>query len=234
MQRFAKYSCYGMIGILGSSGCVYLTSLDHHAENQNRNEIVLLLSGKRYSGKDYICDRIQRKLNDYSISYKRFNHGDQMKRIYCESSGANLNLMLTNRIYKEKHRNAMTKLYQQISSNDNNKFIFCQSIYNQIINKCHKKECQVIIIGDFRRIHEEQFYLKHFDSNKVLTIRINALDQTRMNRGWIFNEKKDLNITECELDNKSDWNFVFENDGNEMDVMQWIDDLLMPVINNLR
>ena len=51
-----------------------------------------------------------------------------------------------------------------------------------------------------------------------------------MNRGWMFNHIKDNHITECELDNKTDWNFVFENNGTEMDVIQWIDHKLMPVI----
>ncbi len=197
--------------------------------HKKRDEVLLLLSGKRFAGKDYVSNRIESRLDGEGISFKRFHHSDEMKRIYCDSSGADLHSMSTDRAYKEQHRNAMTKLYQRISSEDGNKFIFCDSIMHQIRSDDTKSD--VIIIADFRREHEEGFYRRHFDGeNKMLRVRINASQQTRTGRGWVFDETKDLNVTECELDGQRDWDFVLENDGKELDVLQWIDDELMPDI----
>ena len=131
VQRFASYSIIGLLGFM------YGGSMEiSNAQNtlSNRDEIVLLLSGKRFAGKDYICKRIKHKLDEYSLSYVQFNHADQMKKIYCDSSGANLELMLKDRIYKERHRDEMTKMYQGIISKESNKFKFCESIYKQIVD----------------------------------------------------------------------------------------------------
>ena len=204
------------------------------AQKNKRDEIVLLLSGKRFAGKDFICNKIESKLYKNNISYKRFNHADQMKRIYCESTGANLELMLKDRKYKEQHRNELTRMYQGLVSNYQNRFRFCQSIYNQILNleQERNEKYDVILIADFRRKYEEEFYHKHFEKDRVFSIRINPSNQTRMSRGWMFNDRKDNDVTECELDDKRDWDFVFKNEGTAMDATQWIDNQLLPEIKS--
>eukprot|EP01083_Nonionella_stella_P155021 500217_1 len=227
----ALFKWCGFCGVIGSYGLVYLhDKLDVLAElgMYKRNEVVVLVSGKRYSGKDYVCTRIERRLEAHSVNHKRFNHADQMKRIYCNSTGADLDLMLKDRSYKEKHRNAMTKLYERITSNLENKFMFCESIYDQITSRI--TPYNVIIIGDVRRKYEIEFYYKHFDPKKVITIRINASNHSRMDRGWTFDQAKDLNVTERDLDHKTDWNFVVENNETESSIIQWIDDLVIPFI----
>ena len=139
------------------------------AQTHKRNEIVLLLSGKRFAGKTFICNRIETKLDENNISYKRFNHADQMKKIYCDSTGADLGLMLNDRKYKEDHRREITVMYQKILSNHKNRFKFCQSIYNQIMNleQENNKKYDVVLIGDFRRKYEEEFYNEYFDKDRV-------------------------------------------------------------------
>ena len=49
----------------------------------------------------------------------------------------------------------------------------------------------MILIGDFRRKYEEEFYNEYFEKDRVFTIRVNPSNQTRMTRGWRFNDKKD-------------------------------------------
>lgn len=231
MRSFYGASWRSISLLLGATaaGCLGLSQL-LPTQRDIRNELVVLVSGKRFAGKDYICKRIQRRFEDQGIRYKRFNHADQMKRIYCDATGADLDLMFTDRTYKEQHRSAMTAMYQDIVSKESNQLMFCESILDQIVNDDISSD--VILIGDFRRTFEQEFYERYFGGkDQIITIRVNATEETRKGRGWICSDSKDSNVTECELDNKADWGFVFENDGTERDAIQWIDDQLKPQID---
>ena len=65
---------FGCIATMGSLCYLYLNSWDFYTANnakQARDEVVLLLSGKRFAGKDFICNKIENKLTENNITYKR-------------------------------------------------------------------------------------------------------------------------------------------------------------------
>jgi phosphomevalonate kinase len=70
------------------------------------------------------------------------------------------------------------------------------------------------IICDARRRSDLDFFRTHFDE-RLLLIRIEATDATRMKRGWTFTSGIDDAQSECQLDTDVQWSFVFHNDHDE-------------------
>ena len=259
-----------------------------------KNDIIVLVSGKRFAGKDTFCNELLNVINKQEYYSNHFNctdysMADQMKRVYCDKTGANLHKMLTDRNYKEEYRADMTKMYHKLikENYEQNKFLFVKNIIKlqrkykqkQMINSlksyCGFKMiieslfqvfahfCQIwvnhithtqndcttsdennivpvkrylIIIRDFRRLVEKQFFEQEYDAKHVITVRIKATNKTKRDRGWIFDDVKDRDVTECELDsiNHGDWNFVFDNDLSVKHMSIWIENVFLPFLTNCK
>ena len=178
--------------------------------------IIVLVSGKRCSGKDFICDIAVNNFQANGISSKKISHSSFVKQLYCEKTGVNLQRLLSDRSFKEKHRNKMIEMAQKLQQKDPH--VLSHYIrkdiknYNYNYNNDNHGLLQLVLISDFRRKFEQTFFEKYYCN--VLTLRINASESTRKNRGWNYDEVKDTRYTECELDDKMDWNFVFDNNDN--------------------
>lgn len=70
-----------------------------------------------------------------------------------------------------------------------------------------------MIVSDIRRKTDIQF----FNDNKynILTIRIQASDDTRIQRGWKFVAGIDDVPSECDLDDYDKWDYHISNDAND-------------------
>lgn len=71
----------------------------------------------------------------------------------------------------------------------------------------------IVIVSDVRRKTDIEFFRSH--QYNIKTIRINANDDTRKNRGWIFENGVDNVSSECDLDDVTQWDLVIENDGTQ-------------------
>jgi len=64
-----------------------------------------------------------------------------------------------------------------------------------------------------RHTQDINWFLK-FYSGIVKKIRVQASNEVRKSRGFVYTEEIDTGPTECELDNITDWDLVIVNNGN--------------------
>lgn len=167
------------------------------------NITLILLSGKRYSGKTFIGNFIKNKLHKYNV--KLLNPSDFFKQDFCEKYKLNYQKILYDRLYKESHRVEMINYYNKIKNKYSLDY-YCKKIINYITNTT---EYNIYII-DIRHKFEIMFYEKH--NFKIIKIRRDVDDKIRNIRGWIYDKLIDDDITETDLDNYNDWDIVLKND----------------------
>lgn len=70
-----------------------------------------------------------------------------------------------------------------------------------------------MIVSDIRRKTDIQFFR---DQNyNIKAIRINASEDVRRARGWVFQNGVDDVQSECDLDDVTQWDLTVENDGTQ-------------------
>lgn len=182
--------------------------------------LIVLVSGKRYAGKDYICDQaINYLTNLHKLNCIKISHSDINKQLYCEKVGADLNRMLLDRDYKESHRNKLIAFAQK--QQQGNPLFLSELVLEKILNVI-TNNVDIVFISDFRRKMEQHFFEQRFGQNNIITLRINASNTSREARGWLYDHIKDTKYTECELDDKIDWNLLFNNDSTKEATIQWV------------
>lgn len=189
---------------------------------------IVMLSGKRFSGKDFMKVYITQVFNDHQIKHKFIALADECKRLFALTFGHDFSRLLIDREYKEGLRQEMTKFYTEKVNND--KDYFKKEVFKQIISDTEK--C-IYIVTDLRHSDELEFFNaeKSFD---IITLRISATDESKKSRGWIYNETVDKNITEVSLDDYSDWNLKFDNDGTANDCKNFIAHFIIPTLNKAK
>ena len=75
----------------------------------------------------------------------------------------------------------MTAMYKQTDPDS-----FCESILEQVISAHNLK---VVVVSDFRRLNEYEFYKKHFRC--IINVNIQADDSVKRDRGWKFDPRLD-------------------------------------------
>lgn len=71
----------------------------------------------------------------------------------------------------------------------------------------------MVIVSDIRRKTDIKFFHDH--GYNIKTIRINADDEVRKARGWVFEDGVDNVQSECGLDDVHEWDLKIENDGTQ-------------------
>lgn len=76
----------------------------------------------------------------------------------------------------------------------------------------------IVILSDIRRKTDIEFFRKH--RYNIKTVRINASEEVRRIRGWVFEGGVDDVQSECDLDDVTQWDLTIENDGtNDVEVI---------------
>jgi hypothetical protein len=103
---------------------------------------------------------------------------------------------------------------------------------------------EILRIGIFVTSYESRFFCRDA-SIKSVFIRINIKDATREQRGWKKTAVDD-DHTETELDSYSgsscllpmasvsqlsDWDYVYSNDSSLNDAAQWVEEIIVPIID---
>lgn len=70
----------------------------------------------------------------------------------------------------------------------------------------------IVIVSDIRRKTD----IKYFQDQgfNIKTVRINASERVRQERGWIFESGVDDVQSECDLDDFDRWDLLIDNDGS--------------------
>ena len=148
---------------------------------------IIILSGKQYSGKDTAAKILLQIL----INFKRIGLGDAIKIEYGEQKGLTFEEIEKN---KAQYRQDLINLGNKRRSEDKDYWI--------------KKVIKMpgnIIVPDVRVKRELEF----FKEANAITIRVEASRETRAARGTLVGE---TDVTEVDLDNIKDWDYVIHND----------------------
>ncbi|WKY09126.1 hypothetical protein Q1695_001913 [Nippostrongylus brasiliensis] len=150
-------------------------------------KLVVLVSGKRKSGKDYCSEKLRVALAPLRASVHGVSHS--LKAIYAKDHGLNYSELISDGPYKEIHRSRMIAWGEAIR--DAQPDFFCRAA---IPPNC---EDDVVIISDCRRPTDMQYFQQHF---QTLSLRIATSIDTRQRRGFKFVEGIDDMPSECALD----------------------------------
>ncbi|XP_063368272.1 phosphomevalonate kinase [Cydia amplana] len=161
--------------------------------------IILLFSGKRKSGKDYLTDHLQKLLGDRCEVIKI---SQPIKSHWAKEKNLNLNELLSDTEYKEQHRLEMIKWSDEMRDQDYGCFcrVACQNATDR----------PIWIVSDIRR-KTDICWFKETYGNLIRTIRITADEDTRVKRGYKFKEGIDDVASECDLDDYTLWDLVIDN-----------------------
>jgi len=159
---------------------------------------IIVLSGKQYSGKDTVAKILLQKLS----GYKRVGIGDAIKLEYSKRTGLSV---------EEIERNKADYRPDLINLGNEGRAIsdtFWLSALLEIEGN--------LIIPDMRLKKEYAF----FKENNAFTIRVNSTYENRSKRGTVV---KDDDLTETDLDDITDWNFVIENNSTYEELVKKTD-----------
>ncbi|KAL4224667.1 hypothetical protein ACF0H5_015364 [Mactra antiquata] len=178
---------------------------------------ILVFSGKRKSGKDFVADVLVKRFGVEICQILRLS--GPLKKQYAEEHGLDYKELLNASTYKENYRAKMIKWGEEKRNSE--PYFFCdKTVADADIN------LPLWIISDARRITDVQYFKEKYQ-DVVKFVRITATDSVREQRGFVFTPGVDDAESECGLDIGVTWDFIINNDNNnaifESDLSQIID-----------
>ncbi|XP_044734816.1 probable phosphomevalonate kinase [Chrysoperla carnea] len=161
--------------------------------------IIFLVSGKRKSGKDYTVEKIKESIG---VHCEIVRISAPIKTHWANNLGLNLNELLGDGPYKEKYRVDMIKWSDEIRQKDYG--YFCKAACKDATKKF------IWIVSDTRRKTDLKWFRETY-GEKIKTIRVTTSNEIREQRGWIFKTGVDDSISECDLDDVNEWDYVINN-----------------------
>nr|XP_046170773.1 phosphomevalonate kinase [Oncorhynchus gorbuscha] len=165
-------------------------------------KLILLFSGKRKSGKDYVTDLIHQRLGPDVCCILRLS--GPLKQQYAQDHGLDFEELLGAGEYKEKYRADMIQWGEKQREKDPG--FFCRVAI---------KEAQqpIWIVSDTRRLSDLQWFWREYPSQSRC-VRVEASEETRRERGWEFTTGIDDAESECGLDQGVDFDWIIKNEGD--------------------
>ncbi|CAH0553452.1 unnamed protein product [Brassicogethes aeneus] len=164
-------------------------------------KLILLISGKRKSGKDFLCEKLKDILEEKCTIIRI---SGPLKSHYAKEHNLNLTELMSNGIYKEKYRLDMINWSDEVREKDPG--YFCKAACATVCST----QTSIWIISDIRRKTDIKWFTETY-LDKVKTIRISADQDIRIQRGWVFQEGVDNVTSECDLDNWNCWDLQLMN-----------------------
>lgn len=175
---------------------------------------IVALSGKRNTGKSTLANALKDKLDaDYNVTI--YAIASLLKKAFCKEHNLNEEQFANDRKYKEEHRLELREYDKKIKLKHGDTY-WIDCLCKTMIDITY----DIIIISDMRRKYEytvlQSFCSKH--SYKSTFIRIEIDSNLRMSYGWIFDEKLDNDIFECDLDDfdRVLWDFIYPCDISDL------------------
>lgn len=150
---------------------------------------MIAIAGKQYAGKDTLAEMML----EYLPGFRRIGIGDAMKIKLAEIKGITLDEILKN---KHLYREELIDLAMAKRKEDEDYWIKNVISLNENL-----------IVPDMRFKRE----LELFRKNKAIAIRVESSREQRAQRGTLV---KETDLTETDLDDINDWDFVVENNGS--------------------
>ncbi|XP_054035136.1 phosphomevalonate kinase [Dryobates pubescens] len=165
--------------------------------------VVLLLSGKRKSGKDFVASELRGRLGPDLCTILRLSA--PLKEQYAKEHGLDFQRLLDASPYKEQHRQDMIRWGEERRSADPG--VFCRAAVEGAAQP-------VWVVSDVRRPSDVEWFREAYGA-AVQTVRVVASEETRKRRNWVFVAGVDDAESECGLDQGVAFDWVITNDGDE-------------------
>ncbi len=167
---------------------------------------ILLLSGKRKSGKDYVAEKLRSSLCAMGPDSKTciLHLSAPLKQEYARQFKLDYDKLLSSDCYKEFYRKDMVAWGEKIRNGDAG--FFCRLAVEAGVG------FPVWIVSDCRRKSDIQFFEREYSNCFVLKIRVHCSDELRALRGWSYTAGVDDAETECGLDAEVSWDMQLRND----------------------
>jgi phosphomevalonate kinase len=197
-------------------------------ENKLSSMRVILISGKRAVGKDYIADKIQQSLEKLHLKVYRTSLGTLNKQLYAQKNNIDFNRLEKDRRFKEDHRVAMIMHHTKMDESNP------EWAVKSVLQDATAKNADVLLVSDIRRLKDLEWFQSHSPSVPMM-LRITANNQARLMHGWDPDAEKDQLPTEVELDIYKGWSSLFENsdisNDSEKKVEEWIQSsVVLPLV----
>ncbi|XP_019518176.1 PREDICTED: phosphomevalonate kinase [Hipposideros armiger] len=176
--------------------------------------LVLLFSGKRKSGKDFVTEALQSRLGADTCAVLRLS--GPLKEQYAQEHGLNFQRLLDASTYKEAYRRDMIAWGEEKRQADPG--FFCRKVVEGVSQP-------VWLVSDTRRMSDIQWFQEAYGA-VAQTVRVVASEQSRQQRGWVFTPGVDDGESECGLDNFGDFDWVIENHGDPQRLEEQLEKLI--------
>lgn len=186
-------------------------------------KLIIILSGKRKSGKDHISTLITNHIGPERIRHLAILRiAGPIKQEFAKSNKLDFKRLLDSSEYKENYRQAMVEWSEGYRQQEGWNCFLELAIKGQ-----RAMDKPIWILNDARRPCDVEYFENNlaFKSTKLIKLRIEASEETRMSRGWQFTEDIDDRPTECGLDHYDKWTHVINND---------CDDQSEPIVASLK
>ncbi|GAB5362063.1 hypothetical protein AAMO2058_000766300 [Amorphochlora amoebiformis] len=164
-------------------------------------QVVVIFSGKRKSGKDYVTNLLLQRLGEGTAEIGRLSA--PLKKAYAVEHKLDYKKLLSDGPYKEQYRKDMIKWGELRRDKD-------PGYFARMVVEDAKKS--ILIISDARRPTDLEFFQNQLKEIEIVTVRVEASEKVRASRGWVYTEGVDNVASECGLDGR-EWDFVIRNDG---------------------
>ncbi|KAK9514471.1 hypothetical protein VZT92_027936 [Zoarces viviparus] len=176
--------------------------------------LVLVFSGKRKSGKDYVTDLIHNRLGSDVCCVLRLS--GPLKQQYADEHCLDLDQLLGPGLYKERYRADMILWGESRRRQDPG--FFCR-----LATRGARQP--VWVVSDARRLSDLQWFWSEFP-RQTQSVRVQSSEETRKQRGWSFSAGVDDAESECGLDSGVDFDWIVTN---ETDAPS-LDEQLQPIL----
>ena len=215
-----------------------------YCNNNPRQLCLIAFSGKRRAGKDQGADLVMDAIKKHSsdsdpVWITKQSIGLFPKEKYCIENNVDLQQVLKDDHFKEKHRSGIIDVAS--SGREKDSLIWIRQCYDRIIEEFKKtgKTKGFCFVPDIRFKDEVDFIIEKQDNDKsnnfIISsklVRVTANDNVRKERGWEYIEGVDKHNTEIHLDNCDNlWQFQFQNHTNDLVTYE---KTLSPLINELK
>ncbi|XP_003391475.1 PREDICTED: phosphomevalonate kinase-like [Amphimedon queenslandica] len=159
-------------------------------------KVVLLFTGKRKSGKDYVVSKLKEMLKPEDCSIIRLSA--PLKKQYSIEHNLDYDRLLDSSPYKEAHRLQMIQWGERKRESDPG--YFCRLATEE-------EDKPVWLVSDCRRLSDVEYFKSHCSTGPAhpscVLVRVSASDEVRRSRGWGWVGGVDDGPSECALDEVS-------------------------------
>ncbi|XP_040394545.1 phosphomevalonate kinase isoform X1 [Cygnus olor] len=156
---------------------------------------VLLLSGKRKSGKDFVAEQLRSRLGPAVCCVLRLSA--PLKERYAEEHGLDFQRLLDASTYKETYRQDMIRWGEEKRRADPG--FFCRTVVEGVAQPVWVSgageehggrgvaadAAWVQVVSDTRRLSDVEWFRDVY-GDAVQTVRVVASEETRKRRNWVF------------------------------------------------